>query len=184
MREKIIRNMGNTVQSKNKKVECLFVALIIGISEIILFRNTSLGNALVDFTYQLENSYRISVGQVPYKDFFLVLFPGIYYLDAAFLKLFHQSNLGQVVLLLITHLLQIIFSYFILKKISHDKKIIYAGTVIVAFSESIFYPFVIYNTASYNLMLICLYFYLCKKEKIVTGGVVHIRHFNHTPYLF
>ena len=165
MRGKITNRIVRFRNDNTAKFEFIVVTFIIVFSEIVLFRNTGVNNALVDFTYQLENSYRISVGQVPYRDFFLVLTPGIYYLDAFFLKIFNQSNMGQVVLLLLIHLVQILISYFILKGLTSNKKIQWMGTCVIAFSESIFYPFVVYNTASYDMMLLCIFYYLKRKNR-------------------
>ena len=49
----------------------LFLILIIVISNILIFINSGKTCAFVDYTYQVENAYRIYLGQVPYKDFFL-----------------------------------------------------------------------------------------------------------------
>lgn len=80
---------------------------------------------LVDYTYQLENAYRIYRGQVPYRDFFLVVAPGIYYLMALFMRLFGTGNAVQIQLLLIIQLFTILLSFLILQRVLKDRWIIH-----------------------------------------------------------
>lgn len=159
MKEKIIsERSAQAYQSYNKifaskSANIIITVALILIGNFLVYRNTGLANPLVDFTYQLENSYRITVGQVPYKDFFLVLTPGIYYIDALFLEIFGQSNLGQIVLTLLMHSFIILFTNRILVKITGNHIVTYLGTAIMAFSESVTYPYVSYNSLCFLLML-------------------------------
>lgn len=154
------------VFSKTMLFNKLFVVLFMLIGGFLVFRNTSLGNPLVDFTYQLENTYRIMTGQVPYKDFFLVLTPATYYLNALFLWLFGQSNIGQIVLEVIIHSVCVFLTNRLLSEITGNSIMTYLGTVAVALSESVNYPFVNYNSLCYLLMLFFGLYYAKRKNDI------------------
>lgn len=137
----------------------VFTILMFLIGSFLTFINTSRTNALIDFTYQLENSYRISVGQIPYKDFFLVLMPGVYYLDAIFLKIFRYSNLGQVFLLLIMYASIFFLTSMILVRIAGKSIVTYLGIAVSSLAESTTYPFVIYNNLCYLLILWAIFYF-------------------------
>lgn len=153
----------NLYRSKWLNLFLLLSFIVIG--NLLIFRNTSESNPLVDFTYQLENSYRILIGQVPYKDFFLVLTPGIYYLEALFLKIFGCSNIGQIVLTILMHSLIVYFTNRILTVIIGNDVVTYLGTGIVALSESVFYPYPIYNSLCFLLALIFGLYFVKNYEK-------------------
>lgn len=132
----------------------------------LILRNVDINTPLIDFTYQLENSYRIYVGQVPYRDFFLVLTPGIYYLTALFLQLFHNSNLGMIVLTVLIQCVGIVLSYIILLKLCRNNIFFYLYLITISFSEAIFYPFPVYNTVCFDMMLLFLAFYVWNENKM------------------
>src|SRR6266849_1444505 len=83
---------------------CDFVAgafLVLGTAAVMVWQNTRLGT-LWDLSYILENSYRISLGDVPYRDFPFPYAPLTFLTQAALIKLggrqfFHHVNNCAVV---------------------------------------------------------------------------------------
>lgn len=143
----------------NKKVALrLWLVVVIMGSSFIIFNNIFKGTPLIDFTYNLENTYRVYKGMIPYKDTFLVLTPGSYYLQALFFKLFNASNLGLVVLLLIDNALRLVLLYGILTKIT--KRIFLVGILIAmtSLSDAAMYPFTNYNYFCVTAMMLYIWF--------------------------
>lgn len=143
----------------NKKVALrLWLVVVIMGSSFIIFNNIFKGTPLIDFTYNLENTYRVYKGMIPYKDTFLVLTPGSYYLQAMFFKLFNASNLGLVVLLLIDNALRLVLLYGILTKIT--KRIFLVGILIAmtSLSDAAMYPFTNYNYFCVTAMMLYIWF--------------------------
>src|ERR1700694_5977492 len=68
---------------------CDFVAgafLFLGTAAVVVWQNTRLG-VLWDLSYIFENSYRISLGDVPYRDFPFPYAPLTFLTQAALIKL-------------------------------------------------------------------------------------------------
>ena len=68
--------------------------LLLGTSAVVIWQNSRLA-VLWDLSYILENSYRISLGNIPYRDFPFPYAPGTFLIQALLIKLtgrvyFHQ----------------------------------------------------------------------------------------------
>ena len=62
------------------------IALFLATAAVVLWQNSRLG-VLWDLSYILENSYRVSLGDMPYRDFPLAHAPGTFLIQAALIKL-------------------------------------------------------------------------------------------------
>src|SRR5579863_2719787 len=60
--------------------------LFLGTSAVVLWQNSRLA-VLWDLSYILENSYRISLGDLPYRDFPFPYAPGTFLIQALLIKL-------------------------------------------------------------------------------------------------
>src|SRR5580704_10228407 len=60
--------------------------LFLGTSALVVWQNSRLA-VLWDLSYILENSYRISLGQLPYRDFPFPYAPGTFLMQALVIKL-------------------------------------------------------------------------------------------------
>src|SRR3990167_3538620 len=100
---------------------------------------------MIDYAYQMENGYRILLGQVPYKDFGLVLMPGTYWVIAGLMKLFGVSNMVQVLYTSLIAGLTIPLAYFILSKINDDPLFNLILTSPLIFTGHALYPFPSYD---------------------------------------
>ena len=170
----------------NKKVVLrIWLILVLIVSSVIIFNNVFKGTPLIDFTYNIENTYRIYKGMVPYKDTFLVLTPGSYYLQVLFFKIFNASNLGLIVLLIIDHVIRLGLLYGIITKIT--KRTWLTGILILAasLSDATIYPFTNYNFFCTTAMMLYIWYdvrFLNKESKevkyIISGILLTL------PFLF
>ena len=170
----------------NKKVALrIWLILVLIVSSVIIFNNVFKGTPLIDFTYNIENTYRIYKGMVPYKDTFLVLTPGSYYLQVLFFKIFNASNLGLIVLLIIDHVIRLGLLYAILTKIT--KKTWLTGILLLAasLSDATVYPFSHYNFFCATTMMLYVWYdvrFLNKESKgikcVIAGILLTL------PFLF
>ena len=72
---------------------------------------------LVDYSYMIENAYRLYLGQIPYKDFVLMYPIGTFELIALFMKLGGPNEYSILAMQLFCQFLYCIFTYSVLKKI-------------------------------------------------------------------
>src|SRR5579864_7089802 len=61
-------------------------ALFVGTAAVVLWQNSRLA-VLWDLSYVLENSHRIALGQVPYRDFPFPYAPGTFLVQALLIRL-------------------------------------------------------------------------------------------------
>lgn len=68
-------------------IEYIFVFLIACFSAWIVYTQSLSFTPLIDYSYQIETAHRIYLGDMPYRDFWLVLPPGLYWILALFMHL-------------------------------------------------------------------------------------------------
>ena len=124
-----------------------FLVFIIALlSSIVTYWQSGRILPLIDYAYQVENAYRIFIGEVPYRDFFLVLPPGTYAYMALIMKVFGLSNLIQISFLMIFSFFTVILTFSILKHINKNRI-----TNIVLLLPLIFAGYAIYPFPSYDM---------------------------------
>lgn len=109
--------MSSQKRSKEDFVLIMLLIFSIGLVVIQSFRLT----AMVDYSYMVENSYRIFQGQLPYKDFVLAYPPGTFYILALFFILFGPNNYSVVACVVTGQVITLILSYLLFNKISQNK---------------------------------------------------------------
>lgn len=77
--------------------------LIASIAAVAVIVQTTRVTPLIDYTYQVEAAYRIYGGQMPYRDFFLVVPPGTYMVLAALMVL--SGGYSHIVTVIFTAIL-------------------------------------------------------------------------------
>lgn len=70
-----------------KKIELILVFTIASLSAWIVYVQSLKFTPLIDYSYQIENAYRMYLGEFPYRDFWLVLPPGVYWMLAVMMKI-------------------------------------------------------------------------------------------------
>ena len=74
----------------------LIVALLLfsGTAAVVVWQNSHLA-VLWDLSYTLENSYRISLGEIPFRDFPFAHAPITFLIQAAIIKLSVETTLRE-----------------------------------------------------------------------------------------
>lgn len=109
--------MNNQFVFKKNKIAFLFAAL----SVAVVLIQTSRFWDLVDLSYVLDYSYRISLGQMPYKDFFFLYPPGTFLIQALIIKFFGTTLYPQIIYCSVISFLTYLLTYRILFFINDDK---------------------------------------------------------------
>lgn len=171
------------INSKKFK-ENLFITIIVFFSISIIYWQNGRILPLIDYSYQIENAYRILVGQIPYKDFFLVLPPGTYLYMALIMKIFGFSNIFQTIFLMISSIIIVFTTYFILKCISKKQPINKFLLLPLIVSGYSIYPFASYDISATLFMLLgwTMIWYIYKKNNnltiyLLTGLIISIPSF-------
>lgn len=96
----------------------LLVLLIAGFSAWTVYARSLIFTPLIDYSYQIENAYRMYLGEMPYRDFFFVLPPGVYWILAVLMKLFGGYSHWMAILFMcgITFLI-VLLTYALLRRI-------------------------------------------------------------------
>ncbi|MBD3409232.1 MAG: hypothetical protein GF419_03420 [Ignavibacteriales bacterium] len=107
---------------------------------------------MLDWAYVMEPAYRVTLGQVPYRDFFLVLTPGIVYVVAG-LMLFGGGNTPMLVYTLANQAAVLGLTYFVVRRITGRATIALLFILPVAASHQAFYPFPSYDPTAVTLVV-------------------------------
>lgn len=144
----------------------LFVILLIDITVGIVILQTLRITPLIDYSYQVENAYRIFQGDIPYKDYFLVLPPGTYVLMAAVMKLTNgYSHIGQIGLTVGISFFTILLTTLIMKRQKESSKFLIATVLLLlVFTGQSIYPFPLYDFFAVLFILLHLYLFILFKE--------------------
>jgi len=133
---------------ENKNRYPIIVLILASISTLLVFYQAGRVASLIDYSYQIENAYRISIGDFPFRDFELVVAPGTYLITALLMKLGGDSfNLdGLVIYAGIAQFLMIMLTYYIVQKIYCFDNVVSSSLVLLmVFSGYVVYPFPAYN---------------------------------------
>jgi len=141
------------------------ILILMALSATVVFFQAQRALPLVDYTYQLENAYRIYIGQTLYKDFVLVVAPGTYVVMALLMKLFGLSNLVQLIYTMIISSLTLLLTYKLIKKITNNSMVSIILSAPLVFCGYSIYPFPIYDNNAMFFMLISLNVLLYAFEK-------------------
>jgi hypothetical protein len=146
------------------------------LSALLVFFQAQRVLPLIDFTYQLENAYRIYLGQLPYKDFVLVVAPGTYFLMALLMKIFGLSNAIQLFSIMIISSLTILLTFSVIKKITNNKWISILISAPLVFCGYSIYPFPNYdiNATFFILLSMTILIFSLKRKTLyllVISGV-------------
>jgi hypothetical protein len=129
------------------------VFMIAGISATLTYYQGTRTFNLIDNTYTLEASWRILNGEVPYRDFNLVVMPGIYVKQAILMKLFSDSAMVGIWWCMIAMFITVLLTHLILKLIETPRWLAVTLCLIAAGGGNIVRPYVWYDV---DALLFCL----------------------------
>ncbi len=139
---------------------------LMAISSVVVFFQAQRVLPLVDYTYQLENAYRIYSGQMLYKDFVLSVAPGTYVVMALLMKMFGLSNLVQIIYIMLISSLTLLLTYKLIKRITHNQIVSILLSAPLVFCGHSIFPFPNYdiNTTFFILLSLIVLFYSFEKK--------------------
>ena len=94
------------------------ICLAVASAAIVIWQNSHLA-VLWDLSYILENSYRMSLGQIPYRDFPFPYAPLTFLTQAALIKLTGRVFFHHVVYCAVVNGLSVLLTWRILLRILH-----------------------------------------------------------------
>lgn len=139
----------------------------------------------IDTTYTLEISWRILNGEVPYRDFTLVLVPGIYVKQAILMKIFGSKAIVGVWWSMFVMACTVILTHLILRIINTPRWLAVSLCLISASGGNLFRPYVWYDVDTIMLCLISIALVLWSaKEHFLTKHLFPIGLLIALPILF
>lgn len=152
---------------KDHKIAFLFAFISFAIT---VFRASTF-SALFDLSYVLEHSFRMSLGDIVYKDFFIPYPPGTFLIQEFLISVFGKTYYPQIIYCGVISFLTYLLLYRILFFLSDDKllNILLALPVAITGGYGLFsQPF--YDPDSVLLILLSLYIILYAHSKKFPSG--------------
>jgi hypothetical protein len=122
---------------------------------------------LIDYSYNIEAAYRIFRGDMPYRDFFFVLPPGLFSVMATVIRLFGGYTHGsQMILVFIVAALSILFTLYLIRKVTKLTGIFpYIFILPLLVRGNSYYPQPSYDTFTVLMILVSLSVEVFLREK-------------------
>jgi len=116
---------------------------------------------LIDYSYQIENAYRIYQGQMPYRDFFLVVAPGTYY-ALAFLMCITGGYIHSIIVIYtaIISYITVLLTCTILTRLTPARFLTILPLVPLIVSSHSLYPYPIYDINAITVVLASIALYI------------------------
>lgn len=120
---------------------------------------------LVDYAYQVEIAYRMFLGQMPYRDFILVLTPGLYMIMAGVMTLLGgYTHYGVLLQSMLTQALVVIISFLVFYRLLKHTFLAFLFSIPLLFAGHAIYPFPVYDVLAVLGMM--LFFLLLLENNI------------------
>lgn len=164
-------------------VKAKIIDIILFILVILLFfigHNLFLCRGIFDEGLAIYGAERVLNGDIPYRDFWTLYSPGIFYLLAICFKIFGVSVIVERMAGVVTHFLFLIVSYFILKPLV-SKRYVFLGLFLISlFLRRLLFYMYGYSYAVLPALLFTLvsclslrpYFFAGKKRWLAISGIL------------
>jgi len=117
-----------------------------------------------------EGSYRISEGQIPYKDFTIVMGPVIFLMQAFFNLFFGKTFFSMFMhSLFLSLIISLIFYYFVRREFNIIISFIFSITFYISFQGLAFHPF--YNHSTYFFLFLNIFLLLYYIDKFLPNHI-------------
>src|SRR5689334_23661484 len=140
----------------------LIALCVAGASAAIVFWQNSHLAVLWDLSYILENSYRMSLGQIPYRDFPFPYAPLTFLTQAALIKLTGRVFFHHVIYCAVVNGLSVLLTWRILLRILHATRnqrliALVLTTPLAVLSVYRIFPHPFYDCDCTFVVLLCLF---------------------------
>ncbi len=151
-----------------------FLLLFAVLAMVMNYVQSMRGTPLIDYAYQADVAYRIFQGEIPYRDFFLVVNPGTYYLMAMLMHLTgeynHYVQLGGT---MVISALIIIISFLVMRQVSRSQRFTLLMLLPLLFAGHSIYPFPNYDINTFLIVisafLACLHYDADQRHPFLWG---------------
>jgi hypothetical protein len=149
------------------------IAIIIGLlASLVVYWQTTRLTPLIDYSYQVENAYRMYRGAVPFRDFFLVVAPGTYAVMSLLMHITSgYSHMINVYYTMFVAFAIILLTYNICLRIGLKPYMSVTLLVPLVFTGQSVYPYPLYDPNVALSILIATYIFLIVKVKFPTSYV-------------
>ncbi len=147
----------------------LLVALLSG--ALTWYQGTRTFN-LIDGTYTLEVAWRLSNGEVPYRDFTLVVVPGIYVKQAVLHRLFGHAAIVGLWWCVFAMAATVLLTFIVLRQIDTPRGLAVVLCLVPAVGGNVVRPYVWYDVDAVLLVLSSIGFLLWAERR--SGALRHL----------
>ncbi len=155
------------MEKKSKIALLILILLAIIILDLQFFGMYGRTTFPQDTAILYEGSYRITVGQFPYQDFFIPFGPVVFYMQAFFNLLFGSNILAMAIhAFVLTIILCIIFYFIVREEFGITMSFILALFFYLSFSGLSFHPFYNYTPYFFLFLNIFILFNYRKQEAL------------------
>ena len=143
------------------------IVIILGlIASFVTYLQTTRVTPLIDYSYQVENAYRIYQGAVPFRDFFLVVAPGTYWIMAQIMHLTHgYLHIANVYYVMFVSFFTIWLTYRICILLGVSEGISVILLLPLIFTGQSVYPYPLYDPNVALVILLALYAFFVTQKK-------------------
>lgn len=186
--DNILNNINNTNYANNLNTKDLSVYLVVLIAlasaALTWYQGTQTFN-LIDNTYTLEAAWRILNGEIPYKDFNLIVAPGIYLKQALLMKIFGEGAIVGLWWCMFAMASTVILTYLVLKTMDIPSYVACLLCLIPALGGNVVRPYVWYDVDALVFCLASIGLFLwSEKKSLLNKNLFFIGFLTATPFIF
>jgi len=140
-----------------------YVPLLVLISVVLVMFQALRVAPLIDVTYMLESANRLFWGQFPYRDFYLVLPPGSFYIMSWVMKIFGKNYFCQIVYVVFEQSFLVIATASLIRKYNSDTLTTSLLAAMMVFGGHAILPFPSYDIPAALFVTISLILFIRSK---------------------
>ncbi len=159
--------------NRNRIATLAAIVLALG-AACMNYWQTTRATPLLDYAYQVDAAFRIYQGEIPYRDFFLVVAPGTYYLIAFLIRLTHgYVHSVQVAATMVISAANILLCFHLFKKLSKSPGLSVLALLPLIFTGHAIYAYPFYDINVFLLIitvfLLTLHFDTTSRHARISG---------------
>jgi len=140
-----------------------YIPLLALISAVLVLLQASRVAPLIDMTYMLESANRLFWGQIPYRDFYLVLPPGSFYIMSWVMEIFGKDYLYQLCYIVFEQCSLVIATASLIREYNRDMVTTSLLAAMIVFGGHAILPFSSYDIPAALFVTISLILFIRSK---------------------